>query len=60
MSPEYLESNALYEAINQSGFPLIGLQGLVQLQLVVFFHRVGDGLVSVGPHLYSTKFLVII
>ena len=57
-SLEYLDSDALGDALNQTGFLLIGLLGLVRLQLVIFFHKGGDGLVAVGPHLHS-KLLVI-
>ena len=58
LSLECLESGALGDALNQTGSLLIGLLGLVRLQLVVFFHKVGDGMVAVGPHLHS-KILVI-
>ena len=57
-SLECLESDALGDALNQTGFLLIGLLGLVRMQLVVFFHKARDGLVTVGPHLHS-KILVI-
>ena len=41
-------------------FPLIGLLGLglVQLQLVVFCHKVEDGLVTVGPHMHSKNLVI--
>ena len=52
-SLEYLESDALDDVLNQTKFPLIGLLGLVRLQLVVFCHRAGDGLVAMDPHLHS-------
>ena len=55
-SLEYLESNALDDAPNQSKSPLIGLLGLVWAQLVVSSRKVGDELVDVDPRLYSKKF----